>query len=149
MRRIIVLSLALAAVGCDRRDDHVHRRGVSGRNMDRERQAAERRDEDQAQPAADNTEKNVRDRDMDTLTPGDQGESEVDRTITMMIRRAVVGDDDLTVTAKNVKIITKDGVVTLRGPVRTDGERSAIEGHARAVAGVKKVDDQLEVAPAK
>jgi hyperosmotically inducible periplasmic protein len=150
MRTIILVSVALAAVGCDRRaDDRENRRAVPGANVDREKRAAEERHKEEARPAADNTKTNVRDRDMDALTPGDQGESDADRSITVAVRRAVVADDDLTVTAKNVKIITRDGVVTLRGPVRSDAERAVIEGHARAAVGVKQIDNQLEVAPSR
>jgi hypothetical protein len=65
----------------------------------------------------DNTGKNVRDRDSNNLTPLDQSESESDRTITQEIRKAVMADDSLSTNAKNIKIITINGVVTLRGPV--------------------------------
>ena len=70
-----------------------------------------------AQTAPDNTGRNVRDRSGATLTPGDQSESEADRTLTQQIRRAVVADDSLSTNAHNIKIITINGVVTLRGPV--------------------------------
>src|SRR5262245_41669991 len=65
---------------------------------------------------ADNSGRNVRDRGDKTLTPMDQGGSEADRTITQDIRKAVVANDHFSTDAKNVKIITVDGVVTLRGP---------------------------------
>jgi len=48
--------------------------------------------------------------------------------------------------AKNVKIITNEGTVTLRGPVKSDKEKAEIEAKAKRVAGVKKVDNQLEIA---
>lgn len=96
--------------------------------------------------AADNTQKNERDRSGDTLTPGDQGESEADRDITAKIRRDVVGDQQLGMTAKNVKIITRDSVVTLRGAVSTAEERALIESYAKRASGVRSVDDQLEIA---
>ena len=95
---------------------------------------------------ADNTDKNDRDRDPAALTPGDQGENEADRTITQKIRQAVVANDTLSMNAKNVKIITNDGTVTLRGPVKSEKEKSDIEAKAKQVAGVKRVDNQLEVA---
>jgi hyperosmotically inducible protein len=95
---------------------------------------------------ADNTKKNERDRDDKTLTPGDQGGSESDRNLTAEIRKGVVGADGLSMDAKNVKIITNEGVVTLRGPVKTADEKSKIATIAQGVAGVKKVDNQLEVA---
>jgi hyperosmotically inducible protein len=99
-----------------------------------------------AQTAPDNTGRNVRDRGGATLTPGDQSESEADRTLTQQIRRAVVADDSLSTTAKNVKIITVDGVVTLRGPVNSPREKEVIAAKAQEIAGATKVDNQLEVA---
>jgi hyperosmotically inducible periplasmic protein len=98
-----------------------------------------------AQTAPDNTGRNVRDRNDATLTPGDQSENEADRTLTQEVRKAVVADDALSTTAKNVKIITVDGVVTLRGPVNTPQEKAAIAAKAKHIAGANKVDDQLEV----
>jgi hyperosmotically inducible periplasmic protein len=93
----------------------------------------------------DNTGRNVRDRSGDTKTPGDQSENEADRTITQNIRQAITGDDSLSTNAKNVKIITNDGTVTLRGPVKSEKEKTEIEAKAKQVAGVKRVDNQLEV----
>lgn len=69
--------------------------------------------------------------------------------MTAAIRRAVVGDDSLSMTAKNVKIITADGVVTLRGPVKTAAEKAAIAKHAKAAAGEAKIVNQIEVEAAK
>jgi osmotically-inducible protein OsmY len=94
---------------------------------------------------ADNTAKNVRDRDDKTVTPMDQGGSEGDRTITAEIRKQITDSDALSMNAKNVKIITQDGVVTLRGPVKTAQEKTTVASIARKAAGVKRVDDQLEV----
>lgn len=96
-------------------------------------------------PAADNTARNVRDRNDATPTPMDQGGSEADRTITQTIRQLVVGNDTMSSNAKNVKIITQNGVVTLRGPVDSDAEKTFIASTARGVNGVVNVDDQLEV----
>jgi hyperosmotically inducible protein len=96
--------------------------------------------------APDNSGRNVRDRDNQTKTPGDQSENEADRTITQTIRQAITADDSLSTNAKNVKIITNDGTVTLRGPVKSEKEKSDIEAKAKQVAGVKRVDNQIEVA---
>jgi osmotically-inducible protein OsmY len=96
--------------------------------------------------AADNTEKNERDRSVNALTPTDQGESEADRTLTQRVRQDVMKQDDLSVNAKNVKIITQNGVVTLRGPVESAQEKSVIVRTATGVSGVQRVNDQLEVA---
>ena len=94
---------------------------------------------------ADNSGRNTRDRDEATLTPMDQGGSEGDRTITQQIRKALVADKALSTNAHNVKIITVDSVVTLRGPVKSPAERATIAEVARKTGGVKRVDDQLEV----
>jgi hyperosmotically inducible periplasmic protein len=97
------------------------------------------------QSQADNTARNVRDRNEAAPTPMDQGGSEADRTITQTIRQIVVDNGTLSTNAKNVKIITQNGIVTLRGPVDTDAEKSFIVSTARGVSGVVNVDDQLEV----
>ena len=94
----------------------------------------------------DNSGRNVRDRDDQNKTTGDQSENEADRTITQNIRRAVTADDSLSTNAKNVKIITNNGTVTLLGPVKSQKEKAEIEAKAKQVAGVKSVDNQLEVA---
>jgi hyperosmotically inducible protein len=94
----------------------------------------------------DNSGRNARDRDERNKTTGDQSENEADRTITENIRRAVTADDSLSTNAKNVKIITNNGTVTLRGPVKSEKEKAEIEAKAKQVAGVKGVDNQLEVA---
>ena len=94
----------------------------------------------------DNSGRNVRDRDDQNKTTGDQSENEADRTITQNIRRAVTADDSLSTNAKNVKIITNNGTVTLRGPVKSEKEKAEIEAKAKQVAGVKSVDNQLEIA---
>jgi hyperosmotically inducible periplasmic protein len=93
----------------------------------------------------DNTEKNIRDRDSMTITPLDQSESEDDRTITQKIRQAIMSDSALSTNAKNIKIITIKGVVTLRGPVASSEEKDAIAKKANDVQGIVKVDNQLEV----
>ena len=93
----------------------------------------------------DNTKVNKRDTKSSTVTPLDQGESQADLDITKKIRQAVVGDHSLSFTAKNVKIITRDGKVTLRGPVNTTEERNSIQAAAAKVAGSSNVDNQLEV----
>ena len=93
----------------------------------------------------DNTKVNERDRSSAALTPLDQRNNETDLKITQQVRQAVMADGSLSFTAKNVKIITQAGKVTLRGPVKTAPERDAIEAAARKVAGVTQVDNQIEV----
>jgi osmotically-inducible protein OsmY len=99
-----------------------------------------------AESAPDNTGRNVRDRG-DTVTSGDQSESKADVATTAKIRQAVVADDSLSTSAHNVKIITANGAVTLRGPVKSDEERKKIAEMAEQVAGAGKVRNYLEVAP--
>jgi hyperosmotically inducible periplasmic protein len=94
--------------------------------------------------APDNTRVNARDRSGETLTPGDQGTSEADRETTRRIRKAINANDQLSVDAKNIKIITDNGKVTLRGPVKTPQELEAVKSILQQV-GVSSVDNQLEV----
>jgi hyperosmotically inducible periplasmic protein len=75
-----------------------------------------------------------------------QAEKEADRTITQQIRQQVFKEDDMSRDAKNVKIVTVDGIVTLRGPVQNEAERAEIDHVAKSVDGVKRVDNQLETA---
>lgn len=98
-------------------------------------------------PAPDNTGRNERDRDGGTVTPPNQSESAADVKITADVRSAITSDSAMSVNARNVKIITQNGVVTLRGPVETQAEKDAIDAKAKAVAGVSRVDNQLEVKP--
>ncbi|HET9888594.1 MAG TPA: BON domain-containing protein [bacterium] len=93
-----------------------------------------------------NTGMNVRDRNGTTATPEDQSNSEGDLQITARIRQAILDDQALSVTAENIKIITVNGKVTLRGPVKNAAEKSAIVAKAQQVAGTTQVDDQLEIA---
>ena len=101
---------------------------------------------DAAKYPADNSGRNQRDATDAALTPGDQSNSEADLQITQSIRKAVTADDSLSVNAQNVKIITNGGVVTLRGPVKSEQERASIAAKAQQVSGVTRVNNQLEVA---
>ncbi len=95
---------------------------------------------------ADNTGKNVRDRNSNLPTPGNQSESEAGRAVTQKIRQALMKDDSLSTNAKNVKVITDDaGRVTLRGPVNSENEKRAVSTIAKNVDGVRGLDNQLEV----
>ena len=96
-------------------------------------------------PAADNSGRNKRDRSGETQTSGDQSNSSADIKTTSTIRRAIVHDGSLSTMAKNVKIMTQNGVVTLRGPVKSEAEKAKVAELARAHAGNAKVEDQLEV----
>jgi len=106
------------------------------------------RDRDERTPATsqpDNTERNIRDRDDQTLTPLDQGTSKSDVTTTSQIRKEIIAGNGMSVNARNVKIITKDGRVTLRGPVNTAEEKRLIGEIANRITSPGNVDNQLEV----
>ena len=93
----------------------------------------------------DNTAINERDRSRETQTSGDQSNSSADLKITQAIRQALMKDSELSTTAKNVKIITNNGQVTLRGPVKNAQEKAKIDQLARSAAGGAKIVDQLDV----
>jgi hyperosmotically inducible periplasmic protein len=95
---------------------------------------------------ADNSGKNVRDRQDTTATSGDQSNAKSDVAITQAIRKAVMADKKLSTNAHNVKIITANGAVTLRGPVNNTEEKRNIGEKAKHAVGVKSVDNQLEIA---
>lgn len=99
------------------------------------------------QTAPDNTKVNERDRDKSEPTADQQKENSSDRDITQQIRQSVMKDKSLSSYAHNVKIISENGKVTLKGPVRSDEEKAAIEAKAAAIAGQDKVTSELEVKP--
>lgn len=92
----------------------------------------------------DNTANNSRDAET-AKTPLDQSNDARDVEISAAVRRAIVDDAAMSTNAKNVKIITAKGVVTLRGVVDSQAEKDSIESKAKGVAGVVSVDNQLEV----
>jgi len=94
---------------------------------------------------ADNTEVNKRDRKAGAVTADQQKENSADREIAAKIRKALMDDKDLSTYAHNVKIVARDGVVTLKGPVRSEEEKKAIEAKAAEVAGADKVKSQIPI----
>ena len=100
-----------------------------------------------ASAPADNTKVNQRDQNTNEPTADQQKDNRSDRDITQQIRRAIMKDKSLSTYAHNVKIITQDGQVTLKGPVRSDDEKTAIEAKATEIAGQNKVSNELEVKP--
>ncbi len=94
---------------------------------------------------ADNSRRNVSERDDRTLTPIDQGNNQSDINTTAQIRKEIIAEDGMSTNAKNVKIITVDGQVTLRGPVNTAEEKRRIGDIANRIANTGNVDNQLEV----
>ena len=101
------------------------------------------------QVPADNTKVNQRDRNQSEPTADQQKENSTDRELARKIRRAVVNDKSLSTDAHNVKIIAQNGSVTLKGAVKSDEEKQAIESKATEVAGAGKVTNELQVAPSK
>jgi len=93
----------------------------------------------------DNSAINERDRSSQTLTPEDQSQSRADIKLAAAVRNAVVDTDGLSSDGQNIKIITKDNQVTLRGPVRDAQERDTIEKMVRSASGTATVDNQLEI----
>lgn len=93
----------------------------------------------------DNTGKNERDRSGETQTSGDQSNSSADLKTTQAIRQALMKDGELSMTAKNIKVITTNGHVTLRGPVKTSQEKAKVGQLAKSAAGGAQIEDQLEV----
>lgn len=101
------------------------------------------------QTAPDNSKTNKRDRDKSSPTADRQKMNPTDRDLTKRIRSAITDDKSLSTYAHNIKIVAQDGKVTLKGPVRSEEEKSAIETKATEVAGAGNVMNQLEVAPPK
>jgi len=108
--------------------------------------AAPRAPQDSQQPQADNTRQN---RDQSSPTADQQKSNPADRALTQKIRKSIMADKDLSTYAHNVKIITQNGKVTLRGPVRSDDEKRNVEAKAAEIAGQDNVASQIEVAPSK
>ena len=118
MDRHVFLALAslILAGGCDKKSDGGH--------------------------AADNTKANERDR---GPSPMQQGNSQADLETTQAIRKALMADGTLSFDAKNLKVITNDDVVTVRGPVKSQAERATVEDIVRRNAAANRVDLQVEV----
>ncbi|HEY2823203.1 MAG TPA: BON domain-containing protein [Candidatus Acidoferrum sp.] len=106
------------------------------------------RTQDPQQPAADNTKNNKGDQ-ASGATADKQKMNPADRDLTKKIRASLHGDTTLSTYAHNIKIVSQDGKVTLKGPVRSDDEKAAIEAKATEIAGQGNVTNQLTVAPPK
>jgi hyperosmotically inducible periplasmic protein len=105
--------------------------------------------EQTASPSADNTKVNERDRKKNEPTADQQKENRSDRDITQQIRQAIMKDKSLSTYAHNVKIITQNGQVTLKGPVRSEDEKKTVEAKATEVAGESNVISELDIKPKK
>jgi hyperosmotically inducible periplasmic protein len=97
----------------------------------------------QAQP--DNTKQNKEARSKDATTADQQKETTAERDLAKKIRRSIASDSSLSTYAHNIKVIVRDGVVTLKGPVHTEDEKNAIGVKASEIAGADKVQNELVV----
>ena len=102
-----------------------------------------------AAQAPDNTATNKRDRADHSVTADKQGRSGSDRELARKIRKDIVADKSLSTYAHNVKVIVKDGSVTLRGPVRSDDEKGKVSSIASRHAGEGKVVNEIQISPSK
>jgi len=101
---------------------------------------------DASTPKPDNTKVNKRDRNAGEVTADQQKMNATDRELTRKIRRSIMADKSLSTYAHNIKIISQNGAVTLKGPVKSDDEKRAVMAKAVAVAGsADKVTDQISV----
>jgi hyperosmotically inducible periplasmic protein len=99
----------------------------------------------QAQPA-DNTTVNQRDRNPSEPTADRQKENPTDRQLAQQIRKALMKDKSLSTYAHNVKVIAQNGMVTLKGPVKSGDEKQAVETKAAQIAGPDKVTSEIQIA---
>jgi hyperosmotically inducible protein len=96
-------------------------------------------------PVADNTTMNNRDKGSTGDTAQSQSNAKGDRELLAAVRRSVVKNKSLSTTAHNVKIMAVNGVVTLRGPVKTEAEKTTVEALAKQVPGVTSVENNLDI----
>jgi hyperosmotically inducible protein len=99
------------------------------------------------QPKPDNTKVNKRDKNQGEVTADNQKMNATDRALSAKIRKSVMADKALSTYAHNIKIISQDGTVTLKGPVKSEDEVKALVAKATEIAGsADKVVNQLAVA---
>ena len=139
-RTIVALGLFFAA--CDQNSNSVKTDENAAEKKADDKDAYGKADE---KTAPDNTAVNDRDREGGTLTPEDQGNNASDLATTQRVRQAIMDADALTMSEKNVKVITVNGAVTLRGPVESEASKTKIAALAKDAVGVQSVDNQLEV----
>jgi len=162
-KRVMVPLAAIALLaGCNQSDNNTSTSGDSSGRASRDETATVSRtsrndtngtsrvysndkNKANADTAADNTGQNVRERSDAALTPGDQGNNESDLKLTQSIRRAISSNDQFSALAKNAKVITVNGKVTLRGPVENEQEKQGIEAAAKSAAPGATVENQLDV----
>jgi osmotically-inducible protein OsmY len=96
---------------------------------------------------ADNTKVNSRDRKTGAVTAGQQKENQGDRELTANIRKALRDNKELSTYAHNLKVVSRDGMVTVKGPVRSQEEKKTVESIATEIAGTGKVKSMISVQP--
>jgi hypothetical protein len=135
---ILVCTLAASSLGCggDPRHTEAPNRPPSSNRDDEQRREALLAE--QGGPGSGDEQAGPR-------SATDQGNSEQDLSITQQIRQAVVADSRLSLRAKNIVIITRDGIVTLEGRLNDADEREVIGSLVRLVSGVRRVDDRLHI----
>jgi hyperosmotically inducible periplasmic protein len=98
----------------------------------------------------DNSAVNKGDQNPGAVTADQQKMNAPDGALAAKIRRSIMADKSLSTYAHNVKIIVRDGTVTLKGPVRSDSEVQSLISKATDIAGSPdKVMNQMSVAPTK
>jgi hypothetical protein len=111
--------------------------------------SADLRAQQQPPTAPDNTKVNTRDRKPTAVTADQQNNNKTDLETTRQIRKALVADKSLSTYAHNVKVVTQNGKVTLKGPVRSEDEKKAVEAKAAEVAGAANITNQISIAKTK
>jgi hyperosmotically inducible protein len=98
-------------------------------------------------PAQDNTKQNQRDRAAGEPTADQAKNNVTDRDAMQRIRKSLVGDKTLSTYAHNVKVISENGNVTLKGPVRSEDEKRMVERKAAEVVGADHVTSEITIQP--
>lgn len=101
--------------------------------------------EQTAQQEPDNTGNNTQANGQNGMSADQQKETPADRQLAQKIRKSITSDKSLSTYAHNVKVIVRDGMVTLKGPVQSEDEKKSIVAKASEIAGVDKVQDKLTV----
>ena len=99
-------------------------------------------------PKADDSRVNQRDQKQGEATAGQQKRNAGDRDLAAKIRRSLMADKSLSLYAHNVNIISQNGIVTLKGPVRTDLELQTVLANTVEITGnLNKIVNEMAVAP--
>ncbi len=97
-------------------------------------------------PKADNTAQNRGAMQKDAVTAEKEGNGKNQVAILAEVRKSIMAEKDLSMDAKNVKILYSKGLVTLRGPVDSVDEKAKVEEIAKGCGGVSAVKNMLTVA---